>query len=72
MYALLDSVSPGYTQSFGEALVQKLASLPVHDGEDTSEMPDKAADKKLSSWQQLYNFLLFLLWVWQSKDDVEV
>lgn len=45
MYALLDSLSPGYTQSFGEALVQKLASLPGNISEETSEMPDKAADK---------------------------
>lgn len=45
MYALLDSVSPGYSQSFGEALIQKLASLPGNVSEESSEMPDKAAEK---------------------------
>lgn len=45
MYALLDTVSPGYSQSFGEALVQKLASLPGNVSAEPSEMPDKDADK---------------------------
>lgn len=45
MYALLDSVSPGYSQSFGEALVRKLASLPGNVGEESSEIPDKPTDK---------------------------
>jgi len=54
MYALLDTVSPGYSQSFGEALVQKLASLLGNVSEEPSEMPDKDADKThpVSSWQQ--------------------
>ena len=40
MYALLDSISPGYTQSFGEALVQKLSSLQVDvDGDADSNAP---------------------------------
>ncbi|KAL9985148.1 hypothetical protein ACROYT_G007518 [Oculina patagonica] len=49
MYALLDAVSPGYTQSFGEALVRKLASLPVLDGEDISETPGEASTEKTVS-----------------------
>lgn len=49
MYALLDSVSPGYTQSFGEALMQKLASLPELDSQDTSETPDEAAPEETVS-----------------------
>ncbi|KAJ7315280.1 hypothetical protein OS493_038747 [Desmophyllum pertusum] len=44
IYALLDSVSPGYVQSFGEALVQKLSLLPSVVSEDTSEMPVESAD----------------------------
>ena len=45
MYALLDSVSPGYSQAFGEALVRKLASLPGNVDEESSEIPDKPTDK---------------------------
>lgn len=54
MYALLDTISPGYSQSFGKALVRKLASLPGNVSEEPSEMPDKDADKPhpVSSWQQ--------------------
>ncbi|KAJ7315282.1 hypothetical protein OS493_038749 [Desmophyllum pertusum] len=49
IYALLDSVSPGYVQSFGEALVQKLSLLPSVVSEDTSEMHVESADKTDSS-----------------------
>ena len=45
MYALLDSVSPGYSQAFGKALVRKLASLPGNVDEESSEIPDKPTDK---------------------------
>lgn len=40
--ALLDSISPGYSHSFGEALVQKLSSLQtVVDGKVNPPVPDK-------------------------------
>lgn len=44
MYALLDLVSPGYSQAFGEALVQKLASLPGNVDEESSEITDKPTE----------------------------
>lgn len=43
IYALLDSTSPGYTKSFGEALVRKLSSLQSPTSEDL-EIPDECAD----------------------------
>ena len=50
MYALLDSISPGYTQSFGEALVQKLSSLQVDvDGDADSNAPYEKTGKKTES-----------------------
>ncbi|XP_074610091.1 GSK3-beta interaction protein-like isoform X2 [Acropora palmata] len=40
--ALLDSISPGYCHSFGEALVQRLSSLQTAvDGQVNSPVPDK-------------------------------
>lgn len=49
MYALLDSMSPGYTQSFGDALVRKLSSLQHPASEDSLEIPDECADKTACS-----------------------
>ena len=50
MYALLDSISPGYTQSFGEALVQKLSSLQVDvDGDADSNAPYEKTGEKTES-----------------------
>lgn len=48
MYALLDSMSPGYTKSFGEALVRKLSSLQGPTNEDL-EIPDECADEAACS-----------------------
>ena len=47
MYALLDSISPGYTQSFGDALVQKLSSLQadVDDVADSNVPCEKTGNK---------------------------
>lgn len=44
IYALLDSMSPGYTKSFGEALVRKLSSLQGPTYEDL-EITDECADE---------------------------
>jgi len=50
MYALLDTVSPGYCKSFGEALVQKLSSLQAAvDGDANSNIPDEETDDKTAS-----------------------
>lgn len=50
IYALLDSVSPGYSQSFGEALVQKLSSLrSAVDGDANSNVPDEKTEDKTAS-----------------------
>ncbi|CAH3144236.1 unnamed protein product [Pocillopora meandrina] len=48
IYALLDSTSPGYTKSFGEALVRKLSSLQSPTSEDL-EIPDECADEAACS-----------------------
>ena len=48
IYALLDSMSPGYTKSFGEALVRKLSSLQSPTSEDL-EIPDECADEAACS-----------------------
>lgn len=48
IYALLDSTSPGYTKSFGEALVRKLSSLQSPTSEDL-EIPDEYADEAACS-----------------------
>lgn len=48
IYALLDSMSPGYTKSFGEALVRKLSSLQSPTSEDL-EIPDEYADEAACS-----------------------
>ena len=48
IYALLDSTSPGYTKSFGEALVRKLSSLQSPNSEDL-EIPDEYADEAACS-----------------------
>lgn len=57
MYALLDSVSPGYSQSFGEALIKKLSSLQpdgaVDDDQANCDIADeKTDDVTTASWQQ--------------------
>ena len=48
MYALLDSVSPGYSQSFGEALIKKLSSLQSDgagdDDQANCDIPDEKTD----------------------------
>ena len=56
MYALLDSVSPGYSQSFGEALIKKLSSLQpdgaVDDDQANCDIPDeKTDDATIASWR---------------------
>lgn len=48
IYALLDSTSPGYAKSFGEALVRKLSSLQSPTSEDL-EIPDECADEAACS-----------------------
>ena len=50
IYALLDSLSPGYSQSFGEALVQRLSSLDqaVVDGNANSNPDEKTGEKTAS------------------------
>lgn len=57
MYALLDSVSPGYSQSFGEALIKKLSSLQPDGAVDDDQANCAIADEKTddvttASWQQ--------------------
>ena len=50
MNALLDSISPGYSHSFGEALVQRLSSLQAAaDGEVDANKPNNEAIDKLES-----------------------
>lgn len=50
MNALLDSISPGYSHSFGEALVQRLSSLhAAADGEVDANKPNNEAIDKLES-----------------------
>lgn len=55
MYALLDTVSPGYTQSFGEALIKKLSSVQeAVDGDADSNAPREEHDDETESWQMLF------------------
>lgn len=50
MYALLDTVSPGYTQSFGEALIKKLSSFQeAVDGDADSNAPREEHDDETKS-----------------------
>lgn len=51
IYALLDSLSPGYSQSFGEALARKLSSLDqaVVDGDANSNVSDEKTSEKTAS-----------------------
>ena len=51
IYALLDSLSPGYSQSFGEALARKLSLLDqaVVDGDANSNVSDEKTSEKTAS-----------------------